>query len=99
MILKELKVLCFETLLQVLIIQDLRTFAAERVIANPGSVLRRQKENAATVLPQCRVCVVTPAAEYSRKWNETKGKVRHAVMRQGSETRLRFWRFGVAIES
>jgi hypothetical protein len=67
--------------LHVLIIQDLRTFAAERVIADPVLFLRRQKENAATVLPQCRVCMLMPAAEYSRKWNETKGKVRHAVMR------------------
>jgi hypothetical protein len=57
MILKELKVLCFETLLQVLIIQDLRTFAAERVIANPGPVFaaaKRKCGNCAATVPRLR---------------------------------------------
>jgi len=94
-ILKELKVICFDALSKVLIIQDLQAIALERVLANPGLIfafLRRQKENAATVLSQCRVCVLLPTAEYSRKWNETKGKVRHEVRFRNTAAILAFRR-------
>jgi hypothetical protein len=56
-ILKELKVLCFEALLQVLIIQDLWNFAAERVFANPGPVFaaaKRKCGNCAATVPRLR---------------------------------------------
>jgi hypothetical protein len=57
MILKELKVLCFDTFLQVLIIQDLRNFAAERVLANPDRIFaaaKRKCGNCAATVPRLR---------------------------------------------
>jgi hypothetical protein len=93
-ILKELKVLCFDALLQVLIIQDLRTFAAERVLTNPGPIVaaaKRKCGNCAATVPRLPA---SATAEYSRKWNETKGKVRHHEVRFRNKAAILAFRRG-----